>query len=159
MFLKNTVREELEERGADTSLIPYDMQPLMERHPYDLSGGQQQLVALLKTIASKPRILLLDEPTKGLDAYARAHLVSTLKYLRETHGMTIVTVTHDAEFAAALADRCALFFRGETVTEAAPREFFSDNNFYTTAAAKMSFGIFDGIATVDDIEAAIEGLA
>lgn len=156
LFLKNTVREELEERNADTSLIPYNIDELMDRHPYDLSGGQQQLVALLKTVANKPKILLLDEPTKGLDAYAKSKLVHVLKHLRNSLGMTIVTVTHDAEFAAALADRCALFFRGETVTDAPPREFFSDNNFYTTAAAKMSFGILPDIATLGDIEAALE---
>ena len=149
VFLKNTVREELAEVNIDNSDLPYDLSELNDRHPYDISGGQQQLLALAKVLSTKPRILLLDEPTKGLDAYAKKAITDVLKKLKE-QGMTIVCVTHDVEFAADCADRCAMFFRGEITSCSSPEEFFSGNSFYTTAANKMTRGFYDGVTTVSD---------
>ena len=149
VFLCNSVREELAEAGADPASLPFDLTPLLDRHPYDLSGGEQQLVALGKVLAAKPRLLLLDEPTKGLDAGMKERLLALLGKLR-ADGMTIVTVTHDVEFAASFADRCVLFFRGEAVSAGTPRELFSKNSFYTTAAARMTRGFYDNAVTVGD---------
>ena len=149
VFLRNTVGEELAEVGADPAGLPFDLTPLLGKHPYDLSGGQQQLVALAKILAAKPRLLLLDEPTKGLDAYARRRIVAILRSLRDG-GMTIVLVTHDVEFAALCADRCAMFFRGEITSGGTPRAFFSGNSFYTTAANRMTRGWFDNAVTLED---------
>lgn len=149
VFLANTVREELRDAGADAGELPFDLSGLMERHPYDLSGGQQQMVALAKALAAKPRLLLLDEPTKGLDAGAKKGVVSVMKKLKAS-GMTIAAVTHDAEFAAACADRCAMFFRGEITSCGVPAEFFAENNFYTTAANRMTRDYYDGVVTVED---------
>ena len=148
VFLKNTVREEL--AGCDTSALPYDLSSLYDKHPYDLSGGEQQLVALCKVLSQNPRLLLLDEPTKGLDNYAKAGIIGIIKQLKDS-GMTIVCVTHDVEFAALCADRCALFFRGEVTAVNEPHEFFTDNNFYTTAALRMSRGFYDGAITVEEL--------
>lgn len=148
VFLKNTVREELEEVGADISALPFEIAHLLDRHPYDLSGGEQQIVALWKVLAKKPRLLLLDEPTKGLDA-AKKQAFVTLLHTLKADGMTILIVTHDVEFAATVADRCALFFRGESVSSATPTRFFSDNNFYTTSARRLSRSHYDGIVTED----------
>ena len=156
VFLCNSVREELAEAGADPASLPFDLSPLLDRHPYDLSGGEQQLAALGKVLAAKPRLLLLDEPTKGLDAGMKERLLGLLGDLRRS-GMTIVAVTHDVEFAAVFADRCALFFRGEAVSTGTPRELFSKNSFYTTAAARMTRGFYDGAVTVEDaVRLAIE---
>lgn len=152
VFLKNTVREELEETGGMDFQLPFDLSPLMDKHPYDLSGGEQQLVALAKVLGTKPRLLLLDEPTKGLDAYAKRGITEALKKLK-TAGVTVVAVTHDVEFAAACSDRCAMFFRGEITSCDVPGRFFAENNFYTTAANRMTRGIYDGIVTVEDAEA------
>ena len=149
VFLCNTVREELAEAGADPMSLPFDLTPFLDRHPYDLSGGEQQLAALGKVLASKPRLLLLDEPTQGLDAGMKERLLDLLRKLR-ADGMTIVTVTHDVEFAASFADRCVLFFRGEAVSSGTPRELFSKNSFYTTAAARMTRGFYDNTVTVED---------
>lgn len=149
VFLKNTVREELGETGADPASLPFDLSGLMEKHPYDLSGGEQQLVALAKILAAKPRLLLLDEPSKGLDACSRQRIIEVIKTLRAA-GMTVVAVTHDVDFAAACADRCALFFRGEIFSAGPPAEFFSENSFYTTAASRMTRGYYDGAVTVED---------
>ena len=148
VFLKNTVREELEECGAKAAELPYDISHLLDKHPYDLSGGEQQLTALAKGLAAEPKLLLLDEPTKGLDASAKRNIISVLKQLKND-GMTIVTVTHDVEFAAMCADRCAMFFDGGIVSSGAPDEFFSENSFYTTAASRMTRGYYDKAVTVE----------
>ena len=150
VFLKNTVREELEECGAKASELPYDISHLLDKHPYDLSGGEQQLTALAKVLAAEPKLLLLDEPTKGLDASAKRNIISVLKQLKND-GMTIVTVTHDVEFAAMCADRCAMFFDGGIVSSGAPDEFFSENSFYTTAASRMTRGYYDKAVTVEAV--------
>ncbi|HOP11589.1 MAG TPA: ATP-binding cassette domain-containing protein [Oscillospiraceae bacterium] len=149
VFLRNTVKEELAEVGGDEIELPYDLAPLMNQHPYDLSGGEQQLVALAKVLATKPKLLLLDEPTKGLDAYAKNGIIKVLKKLQAS-GVTIVAVTHDVEFAAQCADRCALFFQGEITSIDTPAKFFAENTFYTTAANRMTRGYYDGVVTVDD---------
>ncbi len=152
VFLKNTVREELAECGEIPDTLPFDIRSLYDKHPYDLSGGEQQLAALAKVLAQKPQLLLLDEPTKGLDAHAKSQFIGILKQLRE-QGMTIVIVTHDVELAALCADRCALFFRGKVVSVDAPQKFFAENSFYTTAISRMTRGFFDDAVTVEDTAA------
>ena len=149
VFSKNTVKEELDEVRADISSLPFNISYLLDKHPYDLSGGEMQLVALAKVLAAKPRLLLMDEPTKGLDAQKKANIMEILKKLRE-NGVTVVIVTHDVEFCALCADRCALFFGGKTVSVGTPREFFSENKFYTTAACRMTKGYYQTAVTVED---------
>lgn len=148
VFLRNTVREELEDAGVEPDVLPFDLAPHLNKHPYDLSGGEQQLTALAKVLALKPKLLLLDEPTKGLDGASKRNISSLLRTLADS-GMTIVTVTHDVEFAAGCADRCALFFRGEIVSVAPPEEFFSENSFYTTAASRITRGHFRKAVTAE----------
>lgn len=149
VFLKNTVREELEECGAKLSELPYDISHLLDKHPYDLSGGEQQLAALAKVLAAKPKILLLDEPTKGLDSAAKLNMIKVMQSLK-AKGVTIITVTHDVEFAAVCADRCAMFFGGKIVSTGTPHDFFPRSSFYTTAVSRMTRGYYDNIITVDD---------
>lgn len=149
VFLKSTVRAELQEVKADLSALPYSLEHLLERHPYDLSGGEQQLVALAKVLAAKPRLLLLDEPTKGVDAHTQKAILSIIAKLKAS-GITVIIVTHDVEFAAKCADRCTLFFRGEIVSEDAPAAFFDENSFYTTAANRICRGWYRGVATIED---------
>ena len=152
LFLCNTVSEELQSIHADTAHFPMDFTPLLSRHPYDLSGGEQQALALCKALATHPRLLLLDEPTKGLDAWARERMVALLQALR-AQGMTVLCVTHDVAFAAACADRCALFFRGEVVSCAEPHAFFAGNHYYTTAANRIARGICDTAISTDEVAA------
>ena len=149
VFLKNTVNEELS--GVDTGELPFDISHLLDKHPYDLSGGEQQLVALAKVLAAKPKLLLMDEPTKGLDTIKKAQIINILKQLKQRK-VTVVIVTHDVEFAAECADRCALFFRGNIVSVDRPCEFFSNNRFYTTAASRMSRGFYEKTVTLRQIE-------
>lgn len=149
VFLGNTVEEDLKELGQLNMDLPYDVSGLLQQHPYDLSGGEQQLCALTKVLLQKPRVLLLDEPTKGIDAFAKRGIIKILKNLK-TMGITIVIVTHDVEFAAECADRCGLFFDGNITSTDAPELFFAENSFYTTAANRMTRQIYDHIVTVED---------
>ena len=155
-FLCNTVREELADAGIAPDALPFDLSHLQDTHPYDLSGGEQQLLALAKVLATKPKILLMDEPTKGLDAEKKARLTEIMRTLK-SQGVSILVVTHDVEFAALCADRCVLFFRGAAVSDALPRTFFAENNFYTTAARRMTRGYFDNAVTVRDVVALCRG--
>ncbi len=157
VFMRNTVREELDECGGLEALPKLVRETLsrragiLESHPYDLSGGEQQLVALAKAISSEPRVLLLDEPTKGIDPHAKKGLARLLRGLAQ-EGMAVLAVTHDVEFAAAAADRCGLLFRGEVVSEDAPEEFFDANGFYTTPVNRMARGMYRGVVTAEQLE-------
>ncbi len=155
LFIFDTVKEELKEVEFRPEMLPFDLSPLEDRHPYDLSGGEQQLLGLAKVLSAKPRLLLMDEPTKGLDAYAKKEIAGVLRELKK-RGLTILFVTHDVEFAAAVADRCALVFRGEVTSEGETREFFTANNFYTTAVNRMTRGFYDGLLRVREVEEIIK---
>lgn len=148
-FLYSTVSEELKNCPHGIELSGIDLSDLGDRHPYDLSGGQKQLLALAKALEKKPRLLLLDEPTKGLDNLRKDVLADVLKNLRDK-GVTVVCVTHDLEFSAAVADRCALMFRGRLVCCESPRDFFDGGRFYTTCASRMTRGRYEGVVTAAD---------
>ena len=128
---------------------------LLDRHPYDLSGGEQQKAALAKLLVRKPRILLLDEPTKGMDYDAKLSTIALVKELRG-EGLTMILVTHDAECAALCADRCALLFDGSIVSNDTPERFFSSLSHYTTAAAHISRGFFENTVTARQLVSRLE---
>jgi len=156
VFLCNTVREELCEIGKEFSAhlrdFPFDLTPLLEQHPYDLSGGEQQITALAKVMLTDPKLLLLDEPTKGLDAQSRARLADVLHRLT-AQGVTVLLVTHDIEFAAEHADRCGFLSSGGLISADVPRRFFSDNVFFTTAVSRMTRGKYTETVTVSQAAA------
>lgn len=169
LFLKKTVREDLADSLRDSDLPDAErvrrmtaavslcrLTGLLERHPYDLSGGEQQRAALAKLLMRQPEILLLDEPTKGLDAEFKETLAAILTSLRR-RGVTVIMVSHDVEFCAEYAVRCALLFDGEIVTEGTPRTFFSGNSFYTTAASRMAREMLPQAVTVADVATACGG--
>ena len=165
VFLKKTVREDFQEiarvmeygEEERTALIEeiagkLGITRLLDKHPYDLSGGEQQKAALAKVLLLKPKILLLDEPTKGVDAYSKRNLLSILRELK-AEGITIVIVTHDVEFAAAGADRCALFFDGEIISVDTPAALFANNNFYTTAANRIARHLYRDAVSCEEVVA------
>ena len=150
VFSKETVREKLADSKITPEELPFDILHLMERHPYDLSGGEAQLLGIAKALSRRPRILLLDEPTKGLDAISKGKISALIKELSQK-GIAVVVVTHDIEFVAECAHRCALFFRGSVSAEGTPREFFSNNSFYTTSVNRMVRSYYDDVVTLDDL--------
>lgn len=163
LFLKKTVYEDLldmlklqkiskdeqeEEIKKVASLC--EITNLLGRHPYDLSGGEQQRAALAKVLLLSPDILLLDEPTKGLDVPFKQTLSEIFRKLTNS-GICIVMVSHDIEFCAMNADRCGLFFDGNLITVSKPEEFFAGNNFYTTTANRMARDIEPKAITAEDV--------
>lgn len=126
-----------------------------EQNPMDLSGGQQQRLALGKLLLTEPDILLLDEPTKGLDGAFKEKLAELLKDLC-SKGKTVVLVSHDMEFCARYADRCGLLFDGKLISEGETRAFFGENVFYTTAAQRMSRGVCGDCLLAEDIVRALQ---
>ncbi len=133
-FEKITDEEKIEK--IENILEMMEITHLRKSHPYDLSGGEQQRLALGKILLLDPKILLLDEPTKGLDPFFKITLGGILKRLT-TSGVTIFMVSHDVEFCAEYGDRCAMFFDGDVVSEGTPKEFFAGNSFYTTSANRI----------------------
>ena len=154
LFVKKTVREDLEEMTKDKALIAQtastcQIETLLESHPYDLSGGEQQRAALAKVLLTQPKLLLLDEPTKGIDSFFKETFAEILKELK-ARGITIVMVSHDVEFCARYADLVSMFFDGQILTTDHPRRFFGNNSFYTTAANRMSRHVFSMAVTAED---------
>lgn len=126
------------------------LSPLLNRHPFDLSGGEMQRVAFAKLLLLRPEILLLDEPTKGLDTDSKRRIAEILRSLAAS-GVCVVMVSHDIEFCAQYSHRCMLMFNGELITSDTPRRFFSSNSFYVTAANRISRGIIEDAVTVEDV--------
>lgn len=166
IFVEMTVKEELYEmfsnsrfnksKNTETDKFINEVIDLMEirsllnMHPYDLSGGEQQKVAFAKVMLLKPQIILLDEPTKALDSHFKKKFADILKTLK-LQGVTILLVSHDIEFCAEYADVCSLFFNGSIVTTNTPDKFFSGNAFYTTFSNRMTRHIFNNAITVEDV--------
>ncbi|MCC5909118.1 MAG: ATP-binding cassette domain-containing protein [Clostridiaceae bacterium] len=163
IFVKKTLELDLYEMLIDTKFEEKEkeekvrkvveiaeLEDFLSMHPYDLSGGEQQRAALAKVLLLEPKILLLDEPTKGLDAFFKKKLATLLKKLKK-QGVTIVMVSHDIEFCANYADICGLFFDGGIVTTNTTRKFFAGNSFYTTAANRIARHIDPEIVTIEDV--------
>lgn len=155
LFVKSKVSDELAEMTKDKNKInevteTCQITDLMNNHPYDLSGGEQQRVALAKVLLTEPKILLLDEPTKGMDSFFKETFATILNKLK-SQGITILMVSHDVEFCAKYADRVSMFFDGQVLTTDTPQNFFGGNSFYTTAANRMSKHIFKNAVTAENV--------
>ena len=161
MFFKKTVREdlleilkekklpkEIQKQRMENVIALCDLSKLTDRHPYDLSGGEQQRAALAKILLLDPDIILLDEPTKGFDARFKQQFASILKNLI-ARGTAVLMVSHDVEFCASYVSRCALFFDGSVICEAPTAEFFLGNRFYTTAVCRMAGKILPEAVTAE----------
>ena len=145
-----TDNAELIEKTAELCRIAH----LLNRHPYDLSGGEQQRAALAKVLLTNPQILILDEPTKGMDAGFKKIFGELLCELTQK-GITVITVSHDIEFCARYAKRCGLMFDGKIMAMGTPGEFFAGNSFYTTAANKIARSILPHAVLPEDVIGAV----
>ena len=163
MFVSPTVKQEFENtcklmgqtNTLDELVRIFEIEHLLDMNPYDLSGGEIQKCALVKLLLTKPEILFLDEPGKGLDPVAKARLGTTLSRMCQ-NGKTVVIATHDLDFAAEYAHTCALFFDGKIHSKTWAKEFFSNNNFYTTDASRIARSVFPGVITTGELEKAVK---
>lgn len=165
LFMASTVRGELGIEKNSNGAVAQDktgqssryriaelcgLTKLLERHPYDLSGGEQQRLGLARVLIGMPDVILMDEPTKGMDAEFKQTFAEILRKL-QMQGCTIVIVSHDIEFCAQTADQVCLIFDGETAVVNGVTEYFTGNEFYTTAAARIARGVVDHAVTVEDV--------
>ena len=155
MFIKDTVWKEVisiakDEHKAKEVLEFFDLYKYKDVHPYDLSGGEKQKLALALVLLCNPDIMLLDEPVKGMDNDIKNETGKKLRELADS-GITILIITHDLEFAARYSDKCAMMFNGEITSQDKPFEFFENNSFYTTDAVRMTKGIIHGILLPENI--------
>lgn len=162
LFVHKTVREDLEEmldlaltkeqKEEEILRVAKDtnIEAFLDQHPFDLSGGEQQRAALAKVLLTQPKILLLDEPTKGIDGFLKEKLAAVFQKLT-AQGVTIIMVSHDIEFCAKYADSISMFFDSSVLMTGTPRQFFAGNSFYTTAANRMSRHLFKNAITNEDV--------
>lgn len=155
MMDKKLPKEDREQKVLETAHL-CRIENVIYSHPYDISGGEQQRVALAMILLKKPQILIMDEPTKGMDAYFKMIFAQILNDLK-AGGASVLMVSHDLEFCAEFADRCALFFDGAITAVEETREFFSKNCFYTTSASRMAKDILPKAVLAKDIILAIGG--
>ena len=163
LFAGNTVEEDLR-RVLDTVDLPkeekeelfsrtvgfFSLETLLSRHPYDISQGEMQRAAFCMAMLRRPKLLLLDEPTKGMDALFKRELGEKIRSLVKG-GMTVVAVSHDSEFCAEYCDECAFICDGICSKPCPSGNFFSDNFFYTTEANKISRHIFENAVTETEV--------
>ncbi|MEE8824278.1 putative HMP/thiamine import ATP-binding protein YkoD [Lentilactobacillus sunkii] len=146
-FGEETVEKELMKQAHELRLDFPDKQAKMmidrlhlsavaDQSPFDISGGQQQVLGVALALLAKPKLLILDEPTKGLDPYTKHFLGQILQEVN-TSGMTILMASHDMEFSAAYSKHCAFMFDGHLNTVLPTREFFANNFFFTTSINRL----------------------
>lgn len=140
------------EFGEITRFLQID--DIKNQHPYDISGGQAQRLALAKVLSTNADIILMDEPTKGFDPLLKKKLAELLNELC-SRGKTILLVSHDIEFVGEYAHLVSFLSKGKIVITAPRRSFFSQLSFYTTAISKITAGLADGVVSVSDFKEAV----
>lgn len=128
------IEERVHEALSFVGLPPAQAQSLS---PFALSGGQRRRVAIAGVLAMRPQVLVLDEPTAGLDPSARRSILSAIDRLRRERGTTVVLVTHDMDEVARLATRVAVFNQGQLLLEGKPREVFARTDLLREAALEL----------------------
>lgn len=146
----------LDKARLDEIVELMQLDPILGRNPYDVSGGELQRAAIAKLLLPGPRVLILDEATKGMDAFFKQKFGRFLKKLA-SEGTAVVLVSHDIEFCCEYADRLMMFFSGGVIADGSVREVLRDNCFYTTAAARIARGSITGALTADDIIYTVNG--
>jgi energy-coupling factor transporter ATP-binding protein EcfA2 len=159
LFTAKTVRLDLERMNSQRMneiCALTQIEDFLDSHPFDISGGEQQRAALAKVLMTEPKILILDEPTKGMDSEYKIQFADILKSLK-ADGCTVILISHDIEFCARYADRCAMLFDGCIASTSDAHEFFNENHFYTTAANRMTRGIISSAVTQEDVISCVKG--
>lgn len=152
LFLKSSVKEELLTVSEEIDEIAerLELTELLDKHPYDLSGGQQQMVGLAKVLLTRPEVLLLDEPTKGVDQLKKKKLGSLLQKLNR-EGITIVLISHDVDFCAAYANKAGMVFDGVMTAMGERHAFFLNQYFFTTTCLKICREVYEGMIIEEEV--------
>ena len=129
----------------------FDICDLIDKHPYDCSGGEQQKIVIVKALLQNADVLVLDEPTKGLDPISSKNLANILNSLRD-NGITILMTSHDLDFVANNCKRCLMLFDKDIQIDDDPKVIFAENNFYTTFVNRMVKDYVPEIVTLDDLK-------
>ena len=154
-FLESDILNELEFDSIKfkfKDLIEFfDICDLLDKHPYDCSGGEQQKIVIVKALLQNADVLILDEPTKGLDPISSKALADILNSLIE-NGLTILMTSHDLDFVANNCKRCLMLFDKDIQIDDDPKVIFAENNFYTTFTNRMVKEYVPEIVTLDDLK-------
>lgn len=155
LFASRTVQDELREMSQSSEEIKKaveltQIENLLKNHPFDLSGGEQQRVAVAKLLLCERDIYFFDEPTKGMDAEFKKIFSNILSELKAKN-KTVVIISHDIDFCAENAELCAMLFDKNISAVNTTDKFFDGNRFYTTAANKISKEFIDGAITEKDV--------
>ena len=129
----------------------FGISDLIDKHPYDCSGGEQQKIVIVKALLQNADVLVLDEPTKGLDPISSKALAEILNSLRD-NGLTILMTSHDLDFVANNCKRCLMLFDRDIQIDDDPKVIFAENNFYTTFVNRMVKDYVPEIVTLDDLK-------
>ena len=148
--LRHTAETFGQQAQWDTVLSAMRLTELLGCHPYDVSVGERQRAALAKCLLTGAKALLLDEPTKGMDARAKQQTAQLL-YACKQMGRSVFLVSHDLEFAAGIADRCSMMFDGCVIATEEGKVFFTGNPFYTTALHRMTQGLVENCVVWEDL--------
>ncbi|MCM1989676.1 energy-coupling factor transporter ATPase [Oceanirhabdus seepicola] len=119
--IKNRVIKAMESVGLDYEFYK-------DKSPFELSGGQKRRVAIAGVIAMEPEVLILDEPTAGLDPKGRDEILKQIKHFQEIYNMTIILVSHSMDDVSRIADKIFVMEKGKIVMNGTPREVFSNVN-------------------------------
>ncbi len=124
----NLSEEEIDARVRESmELVKLEFEELKDRSPFELSGGQRRRVAIAGVLAMKPDILILDEPTAGLDPKGRDEILDQIKFLHQKYKNTVILVSHSMEDIAKLVDRIVVMHGGRIELHGVPREVFKQS--------------------------------
>lgn len=149
LFTARHLNVEEPEKAVEKILRILELSEYGGRNPKDLSGGQKQRVAIGSALIASPEVLILDEPTRGIDVPLKQTLADLLRQLNQS-GITILLVTHDTEFACMVSNRFWILYQGELLANGTKEEVFSDSLYYTTTIHKLCQNQAPGLFTLED---------
>ena len=107
-------------------IVGLDYEDYKDKSPFELSGGQKRRVAIAGVVAMEPKVLILDEPTAGLDPKGRDDILDKIKNLHKEYNMTIILVSHSMEDVAKVADRVIVMDNGKCILDGTPEKIFKE---------------------------------
>ncbi|MBU3203663.1 ABC transporter ATP-binding protein [Clostridium algidicarnis] len=139
-----------DEKKINKVIKRLNLEHLKDKNPRDISGGERQRLAIATMIVLEPKVLLIDEPTRGLDNENKKRLQEILKEINST-GVTIILITHDMDFAANVANRFIMLFNGKITSDGDMQKVFKEGFYYTTTLHKLFNNINKNVFKLEDV--------